>query len=89
MDKVLGGDGVLEETFAEKVDAGSYTGKRERGFADLTRFTPQALPLEQRLNSFNEVELCFSDEQAVSEAKRCLQCDFEVKLAKRLGLKNP
>jgi len=84
MDKVLGGDGVLEETFAEKVDAGSYTGKRERGFADLTRFTPQALPLEQRLNSFNEVELCFSDEQAVSEAERCLQCDFEVKLAKQL-----
>ena len=86
MDKVLGGDGVLDETFAEKVDAGPYTGKRERGFADLTRLTPQALPLEQRLNSFNEVELCFSDEQAVNEAKRCLQCDFEVKLAKQLRL---
>jgi NADPH-dependent glutamate synthase beta subunit-like oxidoreductase len=86
MDKVLGGDGVIEGAFAEKVDAGSYSGKRERCFADLTRFTPQALPPEERLNSFKEVELCFNDEQAVSEAKRCLQCDFEVRLAKQLRL---
>ena len=84
MDRFLGGDGVIDETFAEKVDRGSYTGKRDRGFADLTRLTSQALPPEERLRSFNEVELCFSDEQAVSEAKRCLQCDFEVKLAKAL-----
>jgi NADPH-dependent glutamate synthase beta subunit-like oxidoreductase len=89
MDKVLGGDGVIDETFAEKVDAASYTGKRDKGFADLTRKTPQALPLEKRLHSFSEVERCFSDEQAVGEAKRCLQCDFEIKLAQGLRLSGP
>jgi NADPH-dependent glutamate synthase beta subunit-like oxidoreductase len=84
MDRALGGDGVIDESFAEKLDAASYTGKRDRGFADLTRSTAEALPLEERRNSFNEVEGCFSDEQAVGEASRCLQCDFEVKLAKLL-----
>jgi len=84
MDRALGGNGVLDESFSEKLDAASYTGKRDRGFADLTRSTAEALPLEERRNSFNEVEGCFSDEQAVGEASRCLQCDFEVKLAKLL-----
>jgi NADPH-dependent glutamate synthase beta subunit-like oxidoreductase len=84
MDRALGGDGVIDESFAEKLDAASYTGKRDRGFADLTRSTAETLPLEERRNSFNEVEGCFSDEQAVGEASRCLQCDFEVKLAKLL-----
>jgi NADPH-dependent glutamate synthase beta subunit-like oxidoreductase len=84
MDRALGGDGVIDESFSEKLDAASYTGKRDRGFADLTRSTAEALPLEERRNSFNEVEGCFSDEQAVGEASRCLQCDFEVKLAKLL-----
>jgi NADPH-dependent glutamate synthase beta subunit-like oxidoreductase len=84
MDRALGGNGVLDESFSEKLDAASYTGKRDRGFADLTRSTAEALPLEERRNSFNEVEGCFSDEQAVGEASRCLQCDFEVKFAKLL-----
>jgi NADPH-dependent glutamate synthase beta subunit-like oxidoreductase len=84
MDKALGGDGVIDETFAEKMGGESYTGKRDRGFADLNRERPPVLPLEERRLSFSEVELCLGDEQALSEAKRCLQCDFEVKLAKTL-----
>jgi NADPH-dependent glutamate synthase beta subunit-like oxidoreductase len=40
--------------------------------------------LEERKSNFKEVDLCFSDEQAVSEAKRCLQCDLEIKLAKAM-----
>ena len=89
MDKFLGGDGMIDERFVERIEEDSYTGKRERGFADLARSAPPALPLEERRLTFNEVERCFSDEQAVIEAKRCLQCDFEVKLAKRLGLTEP
>jgi len=29
------------------------------------------------------VELGFSDEQAMKEARRCLQCDLEIRLARR------
>lgn len=32
------------------------------------------LPLEKRVGNFNEVELGFSEETAVAEAKRCLRC---------------
>jgi NADPH-dependent glutamate synthase beta subunit-like oxidoreductase len=83
IDKFLEGDGVISEHYAEKPDTASYTGVRERGFADLGRGAAPHLPLEERKN-FKEVDLCFSDEQAVSEAKRCLQCDLEIKLAKAM-----
>jgi len=39
------------------------------------------LPLEQRHEGFQEVELGFDEEQAKQEAKRCLQCDLEIRLA--------
>jgi NADPH-dependent glutamate synthase beta subunit-like oxidoreductase len=84
IDKFLGGDGVIEESFAEKIGGEDYTGKRERGFADLTRLPPPSLPLEERREGFKEVHLCFEEEQAVQEARRCLQCDLEIRLAKRL-----
>ncbi len=32
------------------------------------------LSIDRRLNSFEEVDLCFSEEQAMAEAKRCLRC---------------
>jgi NADH-quinone oxidoreductase subunit F len=35
------------------------------------------LSVEQRMNSFNEVELGITDEMAMNEAKRCLRCDLE------------
>ncbi len=38
--------------------------------------TPQ-LPLEQRVHSFQETELNFSEQEAQQEAGRCLRCDLE------------
>ena len=35
-----------------------------------------ALPLEERLSSFKEIELGFTEQQATEEAKRCLACQF-------------
>lgn len=84
IDRFLGGDGVIEEIIAQRPDTGSYDGKREKGFADLSRASTPHLPLEERRDNFREVDLCFSDEQAVCEARRCLQCDLEVKLAKTM-----
>jgi NADPH-dependent glutamate synthase beta subunit-like oxidoreductase len=84
IDRFLGGDGLIEEVIAQRLDTGSYDGKREKGFADLSRESAPHLPLEERKENFREVDLCFSDERAVSEAKRCLQCDLEIQLAKSM-----
>jgi NADPH-dependent glutamate synthase beta subunit-like oxidoreductase len=82
MDKFLGGDGLISETFAEEPVAESYTGARERGFADLLRGETSHLAMDERKNNFREVDFCFEDEQAVREAKRCLQCDLEIRMAR-------
>jgi NADPH-dependent glutamate synthase beta subunit-like oxidoreductase len=82
IDNFLGGGGMIEETLAERPDAFPYSGKREEGFADLKRVETPTLPLPERFNGFLEVEHCFNDEQAIKEAKRCLQCDLELRLAK-------
>jgi NADH-quinone oxidoreductase subunit F len=37
------------------------------------------LPVEHRIGNFREVQLGFSQETAVDEAKRCLRCDKEVR----------
>lgn len=80
--KYLGGDGVIDETFAERPDTKPYTGKREKGFADLQRAEAPTLPLSERHEGFREVELCLDDNQAIEEAQRCLQCDLEISLAR-------
>ena len=35
------------------------------------------LPIEERKLNFKETELCFTEEMAVKEAKRCFRCDLE------------
>ena len=82
IDSYLGGDGLIEETFAEKPDTGAYTGNREKGFADLERAEAPTLPLSGRHEGFREVEVCFDDDKALMEAQRCLQCDLEIRLAR-------
>ncbi|UCH98283.1 MAG: NADH-quinone oxidoreductase subunit NuoF [Candidatus Aminicenantes bacterium] len=37
------------------------------------------IPVSQRIGSFKEVELGFTEAQAIAEAKRCLRCDLEKK----------
>jgi hypothetical protein len=76
MDRFLGGDGLIEETLTEKIDIATYTGKRDKGFADIVRSQSPELAIEERLKGLNEVEGCFSDEQAKQEANRCLQVRF-------------
>ena len=41
---------------------------------DLNRVPMPRQPGKERRRNFNEVALGYSDEQAVSEAKRCIQC---------------
>ena len=82
IDKFLGGDGMIDEILAQRPDSQSYTGKRERGFADLVRTGITTLPLSERHNGFLEVDLCLNEEKAIKEANRCLRCDLELSLAK-------
>lgn len=82
IDRFLGGDGIIDETIAQRSETQSYGGKRERGFADLERVKIPVLPVVERYDGFPEVDLCLDDDQAVYEAKRCLQCDLEISLAK-------
>jgi NAD-dependent dihydropyrimidine dehydrogenase PreA subunit len=76
IDRFLGGDGLIDETLAERSSAEWYTGKREAGFADLKRAVMPTMPVSQRHGNFNEVEQGFDEELAVDEAKRCLRCDL-------------
>ena len=41
------------------------------------------LSIQERISGFREVELGFSKEQAMKEARRCLRCDLESKGGKR------
>ncbi len=51
----------------------------EEEIENLQRFDMPMLEVEKRINNFNEIELGFSDYQAVCEAKHCLRCDKEEK----------
>ncbi|SMB98918.1 NADH-quinone oxidoreductase subunit F [Thermanaeromonas toyohensis ToBE] len=70
IDKYLGGDGVVVP---------EYKVERKRTAPVLEEKTARVcsglLPVEKRLDSFAEVELGFTEEQAVMEAARCLRCD--------------
>lgn len=88
MDIFLGGDGDISESgmgnrqwAIDRISSQSYTGKREEGFADLKREKMPTMPLEERHEGFGEVQLGFDEERAKREAKRCLQCDLEIRLA--------
>lgn len=88
IDRFLGGNGELADSGIgqQPIEASDpvsriYDGKREKGFADLAREKAASIPLSERYNGLPEVKNCFSDSQAVEEAKRCLQCAFEIRLA--------
>ena len=82
IDKLLGGNGNIEETLWERPAPEPYTGKREKGFADLCRVEMPRIPISEAHHSFAEVELGLDTNQAATEAKRCLQCDLELILGR-------
>ena len=51
----------------------------EKELQSLKKQEMSAAPVAQRIKDFNEVELGFTETQAISEAKRCLRCDLEEK----------
>jgi putative selenate reductase YgfK subunit len=78
IDKFLGGDGNIDETYVELPPLEPFTEKRDKGFSELKRVEIPTISVSERLEGFREVEQCFSEEQAKNEAKRCLQCYLEI-----------
>jgi NADPH-dependent glutamate synthase beta subunit-like oxidoreductase len=77
IDLALGGDGEIEEILFERKAPSQYMG-RDEGFATWPREKVPELELESRAEGFQEVVLGYTDEQALREAKRCLQCDLRL-----------
>ena len=61
---------------AMRVEAVELT---DREIEELQKPSVPVLPLEERSGNFDEVELGFTEEMAMKEAKRCLRCDLELK----------
>ncbi len=84
IDKYLGGSGVIDKELVEIEEPGAWLGPGD-GFADLLRAQMPCLPLELRMATaesghFVEVETGLTEEKAIEEAKRCLQCQMRFQI---------
>jgi len=75
IDKYLGGNGVIDMTLAPAEEKLTLPGEVEKK----RRVLMPVIPVAERLSNFAVVELGFSAEQAIEEARRCLRCDLELK----------
>jgi formate dehydrogenase beta subunit len=80
IDKYLGGDGIIDEELIPKEKPSPWLG-RDDDFAHWARVAVPSLPVEQRLNGFEEVELGFDKEAAIAESRRCLQCHLRLEIS--------
>lgn len=72
IDLYLGGDGnIIPNIQVERKLSGEILEKEQ------PRHHMQSLPVAMRLSGFNEVELGFTEDEAVKEACRCLRCDVK------------
>lgn len=86
IDAYLGGDGDIAETLLPADDAATpYDGAREPGFAEQERVAMPVLDPAERVRGFMEVACGFDAEAAVHEARRCLNCDLEIVMAREGG----
>jgi NADPH-dependent glutamate synthase beta subunit-like oxidoreductase len=87
MDQYLGGDGDLKESFLPpEGERDPYLGL-EKGFANLERNAAAYQARVPQYAGLNPAEPPIIEEEAVSEAKRCLKCDlrFSIKPPKFWG----
>ncbi|MBC8511855.1 MAG: NADH-quinone oxidoreductase subunit NuoF [Dehalococcoidia bacterium] len=79
IDKYLKGDTSRVEMYDLKSEVilEATTEQQEEAWEAQPRLEVPTLPAEERKGSFEEIELSFSEEKAIQEAKRCLRCDLE------------
>ncbi|NLL90310.1 MAG: FAD-dependent oxidoreductase [Dehalococcoidales bacterium] len=80
IDKYLGGKGIIDEQLAAESEACDCIGC-VKGFAAQPREKQPLIDLDERKSSFEVVENNFSEDSAVKEAGRCLQCDLRLKIS--------
>ena len=81
IDRHLGGDGRISLQLGEHAPPSARIG-REEGFVPRSRVPfPYARP-EERCTDFRQIEGTYSSEDALAEAKRCLQCDLRLMIAR-------
>jgi hypothetical protein len=78
VDRYLGGDGVVVRPLISAETPAPWMGRIE-GFAGLSRAAMPTLSLAER-SSFAPIELGLTDEAAMAEGIRCLQCDLRLQL---------
>jgi NADPH-dependent glutamate synthase beta subunit-like oxidoreductase len=73
IDKYLGGSGEIDQTLTPpEKELPPLEEAEEQRRPDITM-----LSVSERIKSFAEVESCYSREDAIEEANRCLRCDKE------------
>ncbi len=79
IDKYLNKDSSRVEMYdlKKRVIEGTVTTEADESWEEQPRLSVPLLPPDKRKMNFDEVELCFSEETAQREAKRCLRCDLE------------
>ena len=76
IDKYLGGSGEIDINPIRPEEKVVQT--ELQGFPVNDRIRMATEPIDGRLKDFSSVELGFDEEQAINEAKRCLQCDLPI-----------
>jgi len=77
IDIELGGSGEIEEILFERETPRRHIG-RDEGFASWRREKVPELEVEIRSGGFQEISIGYDTDQALKEAKRCLQCDLRL-----------
>jgi NADPH-dependent glutamate synthase beta subunit-like oxidoreductase/ferredoxin len=80
IDKYLGGKGKIDQKLIPSDEKFACLG-REEGFAYKKRVERPVTPASERLRGFIQEEGSLTEEQAVGEARRCMQCQLRLKIA--------
>ncbi|MBW2082077.1 MAG: FAD-dependent oxidoreductase [Deltaproteobacteria bacterium] len=76
IDKYLGGKGDIDTVMAPR--GIEWTQTELQGYPVGERVEIPSVPVEERCKDFKEVEIGYSEELAIQEAKRCLRCDLPI-----------
>jgi NADPH-dependent glutamate synthase beta subunit-like oxidoreductase len=74
IDEYLGGIGMIDETLLSREGVAPMEPSSLPGRRALTHL----LPVNERLNGFDEVDAGLTEEVAIEQAKRCLRCDLPI-----------
>ncbi len=80
VDKYLGGKGNINETLAPAIEWNAFIGKAG-SFATEERHEQCRLNAEERVKSFTVVDTGLSEQDALAEASRCLNCNLRLQIS--------